>query len=252
MAILKLALLGRPQIFLNDEPISDLKSQKAQALIFYLAVTGQEHSREELAGLLWPDKTEARARNNLRVEVARLRAFLDEHLDIQRRTLAMKPNGQIVCDVTEFLAIVDNGQPTLRELQTAVDLYRGDFLEDFNLHDADLFEEWAQERRAYLHDQVLDALYRMTEYHSQEKQYRAGIDTARRLLILEPWLEKAQRQLMWLLAKSGDRVAALAQYESCCQLLDEELGVEPEAETRQLYEQIKSRNRLPNITASPL
>ncbi len=240
MATLKLALLGRPQIFLGDEPLSHLKSQKAQALIFYLAVTEQEHSREVLAGLLWPDKTEARARNNLRVEVTRLRSHLAEHLDIQRRSLRMKLDSALVCDVRDFLAVVESVQPTLRELQTAVDLYRGDFLEDFNLNDADLFTEWAQERRAYLHDRALDALYQITEYHSQEKQYREGIDAARRLLTLEPWLEKAQRQLMWLLAKSGNRAAALAQYDSCCQLLAEELGVEPEAETTQLYEQIRS------------
>ena len=240
MATLKLALLGRPQILLGDEPLSHLKSQKAQALIFYLAVTGQEQSREALAGLLWPDKTEARARNNLRVEVARLRSHLAEHLDIQRRSLRMRLDSTLVCDVRDFLAVVDSVQPTLRELQTAVTLYRSNFLEDFNLNDADLFTEWAQERRAYLHDRALDALYQITEYHSQEKQYREGIDAARRLLTLEPWLERAQRQLMWLLAKSGDRAAALAQYDSCYQLLAEELGVEPEAETTQLYKQIKS------------
>ena len=239
MATLKLALLGRPQIFLDDEPISELKSQKALALVFYLAVTGQEHSREELAGLLWPDKTEARARNNLRVEVARLRKPLAGHLEIQRRSLCIKPESAIVCDVNDFLDGVDSVQPTLRELQTAVALYRGDFLEDFNLNDADLFEEWTQERRAYLHDRVLNALYQITEYHSQEKQYRDGIDAARRLLTLEPWLEKAQRQLMFMLAKSGDRAAALAQYAVCCDLLAEELAVEPEAETTQLYEQIR-------------
>jgi tetratricopeptide (TPR) repeat protein len=88
--------------------------------------------------------------------------------------------------------------------------------------------------------QALEALYQIAEYHSQQKNYRSGIETARRLLDLEPWLEKAHRQLMWMLAKSGDRAAALVQYESCYELLDEELGVEPEEETTELYEQIKS------------
>ena len=240
MATLKLALLGRPQIFLDDEPLSALKSRKARALIFYLVATGERHSREALAGFLWPDKTEERARNNLRVEIARLRSLLADHFEITRPSLCIKPESQIVCDVTDFLTTVDGFQPTLRELQTAVDLYRGDFLEDFNLNDADLFDEWAQERRAYLRGRVLDALHQITEYHSQEKQYREGIDTARRLLTLEPWLEKAQRQLMFMLAKSGDRAAALAQYDMCCEMLAEELGVEPETETIQLYEQIRS------------
>ena len=102
----------------------------------------------------------------------------------------MRLDSALVCDVRDFLAVVESVQPTLRELQTAVTLYRSNFLEDFNLNDADLFTEWAQERRAYLHDRVLDALYQITEYHSQEKQYREGIDAARRLLTLEPWLER--------------------------------------------------------------
>jgi DNA-binding SARP family transcriptional activator len=240
MAALKLTLLGRPQISLDDQPIPELNSSKAQALLFYLAVTRQRHSRQELAGLLWPDKTEARARNNLRVEITRVRPLLAEYLDIQRPSLRMRSVSGLDCDVTTFLELVEAPQPTLRQLQTAVDLYEGDFLEDFNLSDAVLFEEWAQERRAYLREQALDALYQIAEYHSQQKNYRSGIETARRLLDLEPWLEKAHRQLMWMLAKSGDRAAALVQYESCYELLDEELGVEPEEETTELYEQIKS------------
>ena len=240
MTALKLTLLGRPQVLLDDQPIPDLNSSKAQALLFYLAVTRQRHSRQELAGLLWSDKTEERARNNLRVEITRVRPLLAEYLDIQRPSLRLRSSTGVVCDVTSFLELVEASQPTLRQLQTAVDLYQGDFLEDFNLPDALLFDEWAQERRAYFREHVLEALYQITEYHGHQKNYRAGIEAARRLLDLEPWLEKAHRQLMWMLAKSGDRAAALVQYESCYELLAEELGVEPEAETIELYEQIKS------------
>lgn len=249
MATLKLALLGRPQIFLDNKPVPELQSHKAQALLFYLAVTRQEHSREVLAGLLWPDKTEDRARNNLRVEVARLRRLVANYLEVRKRKLQIKPGSQLVCDVSDFLAIVDGFHPTLREMQTAVSLYRSDFLEDFHLYEATLFEEWVQERRAYFRGRMLDTLYQITYYHSQEKHYQMGIETARRLLALEPWLEKAHRQLMWLLAKSGDRAAALAQYVNCRQLLDEELNVGPEEETVELYEQIKRGKVEPDQTS---
>src|SRR5256885_1694173 len=59
-----------------------------------------------------------------------------------------------------------------------------------------------------------------------------------RQLELEPWREEAHRQVMRLLALSGQRSAALAQYESCRRALLEELGVEPEPETTGLYERI--------------
>ncbi len=65
-----------------------------------------------------------------------------------------------------------------------------------------------------------------------------GIHYVTRLLNLEPWREEAHRQLMQLLVWSGQRSAALAQYETCRRVLANSLGVEPQAETRQLYDRI--------------
>jgi DNA-binding SARP family transcriptional activator len=241
MTALKLVLLGRPQILLHGEPITKLRSRKAQALLFYLAVMGQRHSREALAGLLWSDMDEDKARSNLRVEISKnLRPYLNDFLHIQKYTMAMESASNVDCDVAVFLLLVEKPQPTLQELITAVDLYRGDFLEDFNLLDALLFDQWVQAQRSYLRDKTIQSLVRIVEHCVHNRQYHQGIEYARRLLQLEPWLEKAHQQLMWQLAKSGDRTAALAQYDECRELLDRELGVEPEEETTALYEQIKS------------
>jgi predicted ATPase len=57
---------------------------------------------------------------------------------------------------------------------------------------------------------------------------------------MDPWREEAHRQLMLLLARSGQRSAALRQYETCRRILADELGVEPGAETRVLYERIRA------------
>jgi hypothetical protein len=62
----------------------------------------------------------------------------------------------------------------------------------------------------------------------------------RRLLALEPWREEAHRYLMLLLARDGQRSAALAQFEICRQMLVDELDVEPGPETITLYEQIRA------------
>ncbi|NIV27928.1 MAG: hypothetical protein GWN58_00015, partial [Anaerolineae bacterium] len=70
--------------------------------------------------------------------------------------------------------------------------------------------------------------------------YAAGLKGAQHLLQLDPLREEAHRQLMRLLAYSGQRNAALIQYETCCQILADELGVEPMAATVTLYEQIRS------------
>lgn len=76
-----------------------------------------------------------------------------------------------------------------------------------------------------------------------------ALEFAMRLLALDPWREEAHRQMMRLLARSGQRSAALAQYETCRRLLAQELGVEPSPETTALYERIRTaperRHNLP-------
>lgn len=60
--ILRLTLLGSPQIHLSNQPLTDFATNKAQALVFYLAVTGRPHSRDELATLLGDGMTDAQAK----------------------------------------------------------------------------------------------------------------------------------------------------------------------------------------------
>ena len=75
--------------------------------------------------------------------------------------------------------------------------------------------------------------------YEQRADYERALRHAWRQVELEPWREAAHRQVMRLLALSDQRVAALAQFETCRRLLADELGVEPEAETAALYEQIR-------------
>ena len=65
---------------------------------------------------------------------------------------------------------------------------------------------------------------------------------ARRRVALAPWREDAQRDLIRLLAATGQRSAALRQYRACVRALEEELGAEPSAETGALYEEIRARH----------
>jgi predicted ATPase len=88
----------------------------------------------------------------------------------------------------------------------------------------------------------MEALYQLAACHSQRGEYKQAQHYAHRQLKLEPWREEAHRQLMVALALSGQRSAALAQYEACRRILSEELGVEPEKETQFLYERIRDGN----------
>lgn len=238
MKKLELAFLGQPDFKLGNESINDLVLRKGLALIAYLAVTKQAHSREALAGLLWGEMTEEKARRNLRVALTKLRKQFDDFLIIQRRTLAFDPNGDYWLDVELFEKNLNQPNPTTEQLQTAVDLYRGPFLADLPLRDAPLFEEWVRPYQERLRQMAMEALYRLSVANTQQGQYVQGIDNLSKLLKLEPWMEEAHRQLMLLFALSGQRSAALAQFETCQAILDEELGVEPTEATITLYQKI--------------
>ncbi|MEM7111946.1 MAG: BTAD domain-containing putative transcriptional regulator [Chloroflexota bacterium] len=240
MANLQLGLLGRPFLNLNNAPLPKAISAKALGLVYYLAVTGQAHSREELAGLLWSDLDEGRARRNLRVELAKIRPHLNEHLYIQRRSVALDRESDFDLDVATFSTNLNRPEPSLAQIETAVSLYRGDFLEDFSLRGAVLFEEWVLVQRERLRQMAMDGLYKLSQGYEVSGNMEKGITAVRRLLALEPWLEEGHRQLMILLAKSGQRAAALAQYDTCTAVLSAELGVMPAPETDKLYDRVEA------------
>jgi non-specific serine/threonine protein kinase len=86
-------------------------------------------------------------------------------------------------------------------------------------------------------------------HFAAQAELETAITYARQLLDIEPWREEAHRELMRLLALSGQRSAALMQYEMCRRVLDEELAVEPAPATVTLYEQIR-QNQLGKVDST--
>jgi predicted ATPase/DNA-binding SARP family transcriptional activator/class 3 adenylate cyclase len=249
MVRLVLRLLGSMEITLDGEPATGFQSSKVRALLAYLAVEAdRSHRRETLAGLLWPDWPERSARTNLRNALSNLRSAIGDRdatppfLRITRETIQFNTASDHLCDVTAFddLAKVDPADEAAnRQWEEAIALYRGSLLEGFSVADSPAFEEWALLVRERLQRQVLTVLQRLTDYYGQRGEYGRACEYARRQVELEPWQEEAHRTLMRLLTLSGQRSAALVQYDACCRLLKEELNVEPEEDTTRLYEQIR-------------
>jgi DNA-binding SARP family transcriptional activator/predicted ATPase len=246
MAHLSLFLLGPFQTTLAGETVASFESDKVRALVAYLAVEADRpHRRDSLAGLLWPDWPDRAARTNLRNALANLRTAIgDRHatppfLLITREAIQFNTASDYWLDVAAFSASVEADQPTVRQLEEAVALYRGGFLEGFSVGDSPAFEEWALLTREQIARQVSSALHRLAATYEQRGEYEQAQSYARRQVELEPWDEAAHQQLMRTLALSGQRGAALAHYETCRRLLAEELGVEPAPETTRLYEQVR-------------
>lgn len=248
MARLTLSLLGPFQVTLNGKPVTDLESDRVRALLAYLAVeSDRPHRRDKLAGLLWPDWPNRSALTNLRNALSNLRKAIGDRkaatpiLLVDRETIQFNPAGDSRVDVQSFRTLTGAEQPA-SSLEEGIALYRGPFLEGFGLADSAPFEEWLQSIREQQRRQCLTALEQLALHYEQRGDLGKACEYAWRQVDLAPWQEEAHQRLMRLLALSGQRSAALAQYETCRHLLQQELGVEPSQETIALYERIRDGN----------
>lgn len=274
MAQLEIRLFGAPSFVLVQGSEADLPSDKARALLAYLAVeAGQAHRREKLAGMLWPGFTETSARANLRRALADLRQAIGDHqaappfLLVGQDTLQFNAVSDASVDVITFLQLTSPPPPappttlpiypsttpqsTLPPLERAVALYRAPFLDGFSIPDSPEFDEWTLLTREQLNRLMLKTLRRLADAYRAQGEPERALPHAWRQVDMDPWQESAHQQVMQLLTLSGQRAAALAQYESCRRLLAAELGIEPCEQTRQLAALIRNEVWPPATTVPP-
>jgi len=250
VASLEIRLFGSIELRVDGAPLTAFISTKAPALIAYLAVSQRPATRDQLAALFWGEMGDADAKNNLRQTLTSLRKRLDAFLEITRDTIALRAETSITSDIVAFEGALRaarraDGLVRLSHLQTAVDAYRGDFLEGFLVRDASEFEEWLVAQRTRYRELALQAFHQLTEGYLARAEHPAAIDTATRLLALDPWREEGHRQLMLALARTGQYSAAMTHYQRCCTLIREAFAVAPAEETTALYERIRSAQRGP-------
>jgi DNA-binding SARP family transcriptional activator len=219
-----------------------LRSRKTQALLAYLALSpGQSHSRDKLATLLWGDRSQSHARSRLRESLFSLRRALDPAdppcLVVGGETLALAADTADI-DAIGFERLARTDDPDA--LARAADLYRGDLLVGLAFRGGP-FEEWLMAERERLRELAVDALARLLAHQQSAGPAEAALRTALRLSALDPLQEAVHRALMRLYARLGRRGSALRQYQLCVGVLQRELGVEPETDTRQLYQEILRR-----------
>jgi predicted ATPase/DNA-binding SARP family transcriptional activator len=254
------SLLGRLQIEHRQSGAITLTNRKAIGLLAYLLIeSDRSHSREFLLGLLWPDLPTAAAQNNLRVTWAQLQKALrtnnseaQPHLISDRLTLRFNPLNDHELDLARFRTLIEicrsHAHPDQSDcaecaarLTEALDLVRGEFLDEFALGDCAQFDEWLLVQREQLHVQVTAALEQLAAFHERAGHLPNAERAIRRLLAYDPLSEAAYRQLMRVLARADQRSAALDAYDTCRRVLATELGLAPSIETVTLAEQIRAR-----------
>lgn len=238
----RVLLLGQGRLELDGQPLTRLMAAKHQALLFYLAATGEPAPRSRLAALLWGDHDEAAARANLRVALTRVRRWLPGVLDIDNRQVAFAADATVSADWGELTLALQRDSP-LAAREAAALLWRGPLLDGLDVTGSDEFERWLAQMRQRAQRDAIDLRRSLLQSREAEGDLDAAIGHARGLLEIDETDEPAHMALMRLLAARGQRTAALAQYDSCRAALNERLGARPSAACYALYTRIHADPR---------
>jgi len=236
MAKLRLTLLGGFEARTDSGLSLAISRKNAQMLLAYLAMhPKQTHLRDKLATLLWDDVSAEQARLSLRQTLFIIRQALPFDPTVVDGNGVAFAEDAVTVDVTEFEQIARSHDPD--ELERAAALYQGDLLEGISPGSTQ-FEEWLRTEREHLHELALEAFAKLLRHQMKLSDAEPAIQTAQRLLSLDPLQEATHRALMRLYARQGRRAAALRQYQLCVDVLQRELGVEPEEATKQVYREL--------------
>ncbi|HEY7969454.1 MAG TPA: AAA family ATPase [Candidatus Limnocylindrales bacterium] len=245
---LRIRVLGPVEVRIADAPVV-VDTRKAIAILLLLAVERRPFTRDELAAILWPESDDESARGALRRTLSVLRAALGGRwVRVDRSTVSLDLEATEI-DLATVEAAASSDLPG--DLRAAAALARGAFLAGFSLRDSPEFDDWRAARAVAVERTIAAVLERLSSAAAASGDLRGAITAASRRLDLNPLDEEARRQMMALLARSGDRTGAIREYRAGVAVLERELGVSPLAETTDLYEAIRDgRFAMPGTDAA--
>src|SRR5258706_7741922 len=260
MDLLRVAVLGSPEVF-HDGSRLTFALRKAQALLLYLAVEGGLHPRSKLAALLWPDSEPSDARKGLRNALVLLRGLFADaddspavhsHLLSEHELLGLNPQAPLELDlevvqqawkaVQALSTVPSEPQRTTlgAQVQHALSLVRGPFLDGFWLREETAFDAWHEQQQRQWQVRLLLLLDRLSAWQEAGGELEQAIATLTRWLALDPLAEEAYRRLMRVHLALGETSTALQVYATCRARLAEALQIAPSAATIALAERIRA------------
>jgi len=236
-------------MYSDQQKVPDLEGKEEELLGYLLVHRARPHPRESLASLLWSESTTSQSRKYLRQALWHLHQALEIRrglpanavIEVEHDWVQINRNASIQIDIAEFerASAQADRKPAVPDeavaetLKKAVELYRGDFLEGS-------YQDWCLFERERLQNIYLSMLDKLMLYSIEHREFEGGREFGTTILRYDRASERTHRQLMKLYYLSGDRTAALRQYQRCVAALDEELGVKPDHATQVLYEAIRA------------
>ena len=245
MPEIRLNILGGFELLRKDGKPVSVPARKARALLAYLALqSGGVATRDQLALLLWPEADHTQGRHSLRQLLSDLRRALPVNpavLRVDSERIALVGESVSV-DAVAFEGYLEQGDRD--DLIHASVLYRGDLLEGLDARSPE-FDDWVGFERSRLRDRALGLLERVLSDQLAQGKDASAVQTSLRILALDALREPVYRSLMKAYARSGQYASALKVYRGCRRVLQQELGVGPDAETVALYREILLRRDRP-------
>ncbi len=217
--------------------------RQARALLYRLAAEQQPVTRDTLLLLLWPDLADNTARRNLTRLLSYLRGALPDPNILQTTRAGILLNPELAkSDALDFARHIAMDDESAWE--TAVNLVRGPFLDGFALPGSHEFDGWLFAMQQQIERRYLAALSKLVTAKTAVAGYPSAIRYARQYLRTDDLAEDIHQQLIALYTATGQRSAALRQFERCVVVLERELGVEPLPQTRAAYEAARDGTQL--------
>jgi DNA-binding SARP family transcriptional activator/predicted negative regulator of RcsB-dependent stress response len=240
---LQIRLFGLPEWLSDDQP--QHLPAKTFALIAYLLINGQR-SREQLIAMLWPESSSVAGRKNLRNLIWTLRSRGGQELFVGDELISLSP--QVWIDLRQFEQISSDSAkasqaqpsdpPTLEQLNSLLELYRGPLLDGLVFDDAPELEIWLSTERERLKRAYNALMDQQLQIYRAAGRWNEVLRVGQVALNDDPINEQIHQALMEAYARLGERNQALRQYDLLQANLERELGLEPLPESKRLREEI--------------
>ena len=234
--------LGKPEILINGGPVQ-LEQKKAQAMLLYMLFNGT-CTREELSGLLWGGYPEESARRNLRNSLYKLQCTVGKELLVVKghSLIRISPDVPVRRDVD--LLVSESNVEQLLALKSFT------FLEHFYVKNCPEFENWVSSMRTVYEKMLVKRLSKELERRTAKHDESCVEACANRILEIDPYHEEACRVLMKSYMSRQEYNQATSCYHKLLQRLDQDLGVKPEPETQELFQELTDLKQT-MMTAEP-
>ncbi|GAA1201124.1 ATP-binding protein [Pseudonocardia alaniniphila] len=243
--MLHISLLGEQSISDDATGTVRTRSSRSLALVAFLVVhAGSPQSRQRIAGLFWPESTDAQALTNLRRELHHLRQLLgDPPLVVTSRDLCWDDTPTCRVDVRTFdterraalaAAAADDTEAVIAHAGAAISCYRSELLPG-------AYDDWLLDARSELESQCVELCDLSRDARTRTGDLAGAAEAARRRIQLRPLEEAGYRSLMTLQADLGDRAGAVSTYHHCASVLERELGLAPDRTTLAALQRVMAR-----------